>query len=264
METLFIKKVVNYELFNKRPSIVLDGLFSLNNKQEQLITFTENNDNEDYEFILNIENIDKTDLNEDEEKERNNFITCINDEITKTANIMKYLIANIDLHKINVRHYKIYDYSNTPNHLKRKIKPHNHIFDAKKFIIKNCIDKTKMNTIISQITLSTSNENNELKLMAYFIISKIIDFYNTYNKCLLYSLEILKEHPYIIRYKDDYLVSINPTYFTQKDDTITIAHHNNIKNAFIKVDTTDNSNNNSKSTLINISKNKNNNYEINF
>jgi len=259
METLFIKNIVNTELFNKLPSINTDGIFSVDNKQEQIIKFENNNYNDEYEFILNIDNINNEDLNEDEEKDKNNYISMINEEYKKLTTIIKYIIANIDIEKVIIPDYKIYDYSNIPKNLKSKIKSHNHIFDAKKFIMKNNIDKTIINTIISKMKNKELKETNELKIIAFFIITKIMDIFDKYNKCLLYSLELLKEYPYIFRYKDDYLITINESYFTINDNNITINHHNIIKNTFIK-----NNNDNKKSTLINIGKNKNNNYEINF
>jgi len=259
METLFIKNIVNGELLNKMPSINTDGIFSVDNKQEQIIRFENNNFNDEYEFILNIDNINNDDLNEEEEKAKNDYILSINEEYKKITSIIKYIIANIDIEKVIIPDYKIYDYSNVPKNLKSKIKSHNHIFDAKKFIMKNNIDKTNINAIISKMKNKDLKDSNELKIIAFFIIIKIMDILDKYNKCLLYSLELLKEYPYVFRYKDDYLLSINDSYFTITDNNITLMHYNIIKNAFIK-----NNNDNKKSSIINISKNKNNNYEIIF
>ena len=247
METLFIKKLANEELFNKLPSVVLDDLFCFsdtNNTNEKQLTFINNDSNnkEEYEYIINIENIDNTNLTDEEEKEKNNYIAMINEENTKINTIITYLINNCYLNKVTIPYYKVYDYSNTPNNLRRKIKTHNHIFDIKKFILKNKI---------------TSIDTNYIKNMSNFILTKSIELLYNYNKCLLYSLQILKEHSYLIRHKNDYLVSIIPTFFTIINDEITINHYNKIKNTY-------NKNDNKYSTIINIAKNKNNIYEITF
>ena len=223
METLFIKKLVNKELF--------------------CLSETNDENKEDYEYIINIDNIDNTNLNEEEEKVKDSFIAMANEELNRINAIVNYFSTNINVNKVFVPYYKVYDYSNTPNNLKRKINTHNHIFDIKKFILKNNIDKNKN--------------------MAEFILSKIFELLSEYNKCLLYSLLLLKEHPYLIRYKTDYLVSINPTLFTIINDEINIHHHNKIKNAYIKNDDKK-PQTNTKSTIIKIIKNKNNIYEITF
>jgi hypothetical protein len=249
METLFIKKIINKELFNITPSIILDGLFCSSIDKE--LVFTKNDNNDEYEFIINIDNIDTTNLTNDEENDTNIYIKMVNEEYNKITNNIKYLIANIDLKKLIIQDYKVNDYSDTPNYLKKKIKTH--IYDAKKFIIKNNIDKNKINNTISQITNNEiqPTEINEIKLILYFVLIKFIDLYNCYNKSILYSLELLREYPYLIRYKDDYLVSINPAFFTITNDEITIMHLNTINNAYAKT-----SNANINSSKINISKNK--------
>ena len=153
METLFIKKLVNKELF--------------------CLSETNDENKEDYEYIINIDNIDNTNLNEEEEKDKDSFIAMANEELNRINAIVNYFSTNINVNKVFVPYYKVYDYSNTPNNLKRKINTHNHIFDIKKFILKNNIDKNKN--------------------MAEFILSKIFELLSEYNKCLLYSLLLLKE-----------------------------------------------------------------------
>lgn len=238
METLFIQKIINKELFNKTPSIILDGLFCSNE-----LLYTTNDDNE-YEFIINIDN---SNLTEEEEKEKNIFMSLLNEEQNRITNNMKFLIENLNLTKITVQDYKIYDYSDMPNYLKKKMKTHN--CDAKKFIIKNNIDKNKLISTIAQLTNNEIKivQLNEIKLIAYFIIIKIIDLFDLYHKSILYTLELLKEHPYLFRCKNEYLMSINPAFFSIKNEEISILHFNTINNAYAKT--------NSHSSTIHIAKN---------
>jgi hypothetical protein len=246
METLFIQKIINKELFNKTPSIILDGLFC-----SKELLYTTNDDNKDeYEFIINIDN---TNLTDEEDKEKNTFISILNEEQNRITTNMKFLIDNLDLTKISIQDYKVIDYSDMPNYLKKKMKTHN--YDAKKFIIKNNIDKNKLICMIAQLTNNDeikTVQTNELKLIGYFIVSKIIDLFNLYLKSILYTLELLKEHPYLFRYKNEYLISINPAFFTITNNEISILHFNTINNAFTKAPQ---KNNNIHSSTIHISKN---------
>jgi len=261
METLFIKNIINYNLFDKQPNILLDGLLNYYDTKKEIFFFTNNKDDnkDDYEIIINIDN---SNLSENEEEDKNNFIKLINDEINRIKKIFEYLIINIDINKLTIPYYKIYNYNDIPKNLRSKIKVHNHIFDIKKFIIKNNINKDEISNTIA-LLLNKNNKDlilNDHKIMIFYILIKIFEFYNIYNKCLLYSLETLNEYPYIIRNKEEYLININSNLFTILNDKIEINHFNKIKNVFGK----NNDKNILNTTTILISKNNNKNYELSF
>jgi len=240
MEQLFIKNIINNELFNKLPNIKLNGLLNYYDTKENIISF-------DNDYIINID-YNKTDIDENDIKEIDDYLKEIIAELTKVKKVMEYLIVNLQLNKLNIPYYKVYDYSNIPNNLKSKIKT-NHLFDIKKFIIKNGIHKEEL---IKTIKILLAQDElkiniNEMKLMIFFILIKIFELYNIYNKSLLYSIELIKENPNIIKNKNDNLIIINKNNFLINNDIIEINHYNLIKNAYSK-----NNINNKKATVVNI------------
>lgn len=262
MEQFFIKQITDYELFNKQPDVSLNGFFDYYDTKETLLNFNYNNNNEEntYEIVEN--------LSEDEIKEKDDFIKTIDDELLRIKKFFEFLIVNLDLNKITIPYYKTYDYSNVPNNLRSKIKT-NHQFDIKKFLINNGIKKE---TLLPKIELITNKKSNELnlnepKLMLFAILIKIIEIFNCYNKCLLYSKDIVQENPNLIKTKELNLVLINTSLFTMVDNNIEITHFNLIKNAFNK-----NTINNKKATTVSITssnkivivKNTNKTFEIFF
>ena len=74
--------------------------------------------------------------------------------------------------------------------------------------MKNKINRDDIISKIKEMGVSEI-ENDDLKIMIYFILIKIIDIYNTYNKCLVYSINLLEEYPFTIRNKSEYLSVID-------------------------------------------------------
>jgi hypothetical protein len=261
MEFLFIKEIINQELFKKIGDVKLKGLFNYYENKINLIEFNNiNNEKDDFEFIIDDKN-ENDNLTEDEEKEKKEYLEKVDEELSRIKKIMEYLVVNIELLKIQIPHFKIYDYSNVSKHIKSKIKStnHNHPLDIKKFLLKN---KISNDDIVEKLKVLIDNNTdeiklNEFKLMSSFIIITIINIYNYYNKSLEYSKELLKEFPFVIRNKDIKLCKIDNEIINMNNDEIKIKHYGLIKNSYI-------SSNNKIGDFININKNKNKNFEILF
>ena len=268
----FISNITNTDLFNKQPNISLNGIFDYYDTKEILINYDNSNsiDNSNENLNDNFEIIDN--LTEEEEKDKADFIKTLEEEEVRVKKIIEYLIINLDFtnNKIFVPHYKIYDYSNTPNYLKKKIN-NNHPFDLKKFLIKNGVGKGELTPIIETMINKKASDLQltEMKVMTFFILSKILEIYNAYNKSILYSKAILQENPQIIKNKEA-LVSLNPNIMKidiNANNKIEIFHLNTIKNAFSKI-----TNNTKKATSVSINssttiiieKNSNKGFDINF
>jgi hypothetical protein len=253
MENLFIKTIINREIFNNTPSLIIDGIFNYNPEKIDLISFTKNQ--EEFEII------DK-DIDEDLKNKREEMIKVLNEEKRRIIKILEYLIVNIDINKIQLPYYKTYDYNNVSNFMKNKIKKHsnNNFFDIVKFNIKNSINKNK-DLIISQFSTITNikdfNNLNEIKLATFFILIKIIEIFDIYLKSIHYSIDIINENP--LNTNEDYLINMDNKFFNITDDEINIFHHNLIKNSFNK-----NNLNITPSTFIKIKRNSNKNFEIIF
>jgi len=260
MEFLFIKEIINEELFKKIGDVKLKGLFNYYENKINLIEFNNiNNEKDDYEFIIDDKN-ENVNLTEDEEKEKKEYLEKVDEELSRIKKIMEYLVVNIELLKIQVPHFKIYDYSNVSKHIKSKIKStnHNHQLDIKKFLLKNKISNDEIVEKI-KVLIDTTDEIklNEFKLMSSFIMITIINIYNYYNKSLEYSKELLNEFPFVIKNKDIKLCKIDNEIININNDEIKIKHCGLIKNSYI-------SSNNKIGDFINIGKNKNKNFEILF
>lgn len=253
MENLFIKTIINPNLFDNSPSLIIDGIFDYNPEKIDLISFTKNQ--EEFEII------DK-DIDEDLKNKKEEMIKVLIEEKKRIIKILEYLIVNIDIQKIQLPFYKTYDYDNVANYMKNKIKKHsnNNFFDIVKFNIKNSINKNK-ELIISQFSNMTNVKQfdnlNEIKLATFFILIKIIDIFNIYLKSIQYSIDIINENP--SNTNEDYLINMDNKFFNITDDEINIYHHNLIKNSFNK-----NKLNITSSTFIKIKRNSNKNFEIIF
>jgi len=255
MEFLFIKEIINYELFNKIADVKLKGLFNYYQNKIELIEFECNNHlTDDFEFVINNEN---QNLTEEEEKEKKEYLEKVDEELLRIRKIIEFLVVNVELLKIQVPHFKIYDYSNVSKHIKSKIKSNNHQLDLKKFLMKNKIDSDEIIKKTQEL-LDTTNEIklSEFKLMSGFILINVINIYNYYNKCLLYSKELVKEFPFVIKNKDNKLCKIDNEIITMNNDEIKIKHYGLIKNSYMS--------NNKIGDFINIHKNKDKNFEILF
>jgi len=260
MENLFIKTIINRELFDNSPSLIIDGIFDYNPEKIDLVSFTKIQ--EEFEII------DK-DIDEELKNKKDEMIKVLNDENKRIIKILEYLIVNIDIQKIHLPFYKTYDYNNVTNYMKTKIKKHsnNNFFDIVKFNIKNGINKNK-ELIISQFSKMTNNTNikdfdnlNEIKLATFFILIKIIEIFNIYLKSIQYSIDIINENP--SNTNEDYLINMDNKFFNITDDEINIYHHNVIKNSFNK-NMDKNKLSITSSTIIKIKRNSNKNFEIIF
>lgn len=257
MENLFIKNIINQQFFDNSPSLVIDGIFDYNPEKIDLISFTKIQ--EEFEII------DK-DIDEELKNKKDEMIKVLNDEKKRIIKILEYLIVNIDIHKIQLPFYKIYDYDNVSNLMKNKIKKHsnNNFFDIIKFNIKNGVNKNK-EFIISQFSTMTNIKKfdnlNEIKLATFFILIKIIEIFNVYLKSIQYSIDIINENP--LNTNEDILVNMDNKFFNITDDEINIYHHNLIKNSFNK-NIDKNKFSITSSTIIKIKRNSNKNFEIFF
>lgn len=253
MENLFIKTIINREIFDNTPSLIIDGIFDYNPEKIDLVSFKKNQ--EEFEII------DK-DIDEDLKKKREEMIKVLNEEKLRVIKILEYLIVNIDINKIQLPYYKTYDYNNVSNFMKNKIKKHsnNNNFDIVKFNIKNSINKNK-DLIISRFSTITNIKHfdnlNEIKLATFFILIKIIEIFDIYLKSIHYSIDIINENP--LNTNEDYLINMDNKFFNITDDEINISHHNLIKNSFNK-----NNLNITPSTFIKIKRNSNKIFEIIF
>lgn len=257
MENLFIKTIINRQIFDNSSSLIFDGIFDYNPEKIDIVSFTKNQ--EEFEII------DK-DIDDELKNKKDEMIKVLNDEKKRIIKILEYLIINIDINKIQFPFYKIYDYDNVSNYMKNKIKKHsnNNFFDIVKFNIKNNINKNK-DVIISQFSIMTNNKYydnlNENKLAILFILIKIIEIFNIYLKSIHYSIDIINENP--SNTNEDFLINMDNKFFNITDDEINIYHHNLIKNSFNK-NIDKNKFSITSSTIIKIKRNYNKNFEIIF
>ena len=260
MEHFFIKNFINTSLYLKCPSLDLKGIFNYYPDKQSIISFI-SQETEEFEII-----------NKEEDNDLNEMISKLKDEKARIIKLLEFLIVNMDIHKIQLPHYKIYDYENVANHMKNKIKKHsnNNFFDIVKFNLKNGINKDK-EKIIETIRLMTNDDviliKDDFKMAIYFILIKIINLFDIYLKCIHYSIELLNDNPQIIKDDNikDLIVNIDDKLFDLIDDEININHHNLIKNSYNKnVDKNKSSISITSSTIIKLKKNSNKNYEIYF
>lgn len=238
MNKILISNIINQDLYNNQPSLILDGILNYDMNKKELIKFTDTNNNkeEDYEVIDKItdENI----------KEKEEYIKGIKDEIDRINKIMEFLVVNLDINKITIPYYKIYDYSDLPKNLRTKIKSNSHIFDIKKFIIKNKINKDEIETYSKKI-LNKSQLNfnlTENKIMIIFIIIKIFNIYEYYYQNLNYSLNVLNENSDLIKNKNKdnsyiNLINIDKNLIdlNESKTIFSITYFDEIKNGYNKI-----------------------------
>jgi len=256
MEFLFIKKVIDRNLFDNSIDLNINEIFNYYTNKEELIKFENkktNDETNDYEFIIDV---DASPLNEKEEEEMKIYLSMLKEEINRIQKVIEYLIANVDVYKIKLLNYKNYDYDNTSKFIKSKIKSGNHNFDLKKFLMKNKINKDEIIEKFKQMTVKEIGAINDSKLATYYLLIKIMEFFNNYNKSLVYSVKLLEEYPYIYKNKDEYLCEINQKNMNMNNDEINIYHHSLIKNAYTT--------NNKYGDTINLKRGKDKNFEMSF
>jgi len=254
---MYIKKIINQSLYDNSVSLITNGIFDYNPDKIDIISFTKNQ--EEFEII------DK-DMDEDLKNKKEQMINVLNEEKRRIVKILEFLIVNIDIHKIQLPFYKTYDYDNISNFMKTKVKKHPNLFDIQKFNLKNGLTKNK-DIILANFSLMTNINKNELskmndiKLAIFYILIQIIELFDIYLKSIHYSIELINENP--LNTNEDYLIDMDNKFFNITDDEINIFHHNIIKNAFHKNIDKDKMSITS-STIINIKKNSNKNFEIIF
>lgn len=210
MNKTLISNITNQDLFNNQSSLILDGILNYDINKHELLKFTE----EEYEVIDKITDNTSNDTSNEEEE----YIKGVNDEIDRINKIIEFLVVNLDINKMTIPYYKVYDYSDLPKNLRTKVKSNSHIFDIKNFIMKNRINKDEIE-IYSKKILNRNQLNfnlTENKIMIVFILMKIFNIYEYYHKCLNYSLKVLKENPELIKNKNkdgsySNLITINET-----------------------------------------------------
>ena len=122
--------------------------------------------------------------------------------------------------------------------------------------MKNKIDKNEIIEKFKQMTAREIEVINDSKLMTYYLLIKIMEIFNIYNKSLIYSVKLLEEYPYIYKNKDEYLCLIDNKFMNINNDEINIYHHNLIKNTY--------STNNKHADIINLKRGKDKNFEMSF
>jgi len=104
MEFLFIKRIIDKNLFESK-AIIYNDLFNYHSEKTELIKYSNENtdktdnernkDKDEYEFVS------LTPLNEKEEEEMKNYLLQVKEEITRIEKVIEYMIVNIpDIHKI--------------------------------------------------------------------------------------------------------------------------------------------------------------------
>lgn len=246
MNKILISNITNQDLYNNQSSLILDGILHYDINKQELIKFTDttnttNNTEEEYEVIDKITD-DNNDKNELEE-----YVKGIKEEIDRINKIMEFLVVNLDINKMTIPYYKVYDYSDLPKNLRTRVKSNSHIFDIKKFIMKNKINKDDIEAYSKKI-LNRSQLNfnlTENKIMIVFILMKIFNIYEYYHQSLNYSLKVLKENPELIKNKEKdgsfiNLININETKnkelmnLNDLKTTFSISYFDEIKNGYNK------------------------------
>ena len=224
----FISSIYDNDIYIKTPNISYKGLLDYYENKEEIIKYeNEKVENEEFEIIDKDDNID-------EHKEmREGLMKGFDEERKRVKKVIEYLIVNMDMNSLELPYYKTYDYGDVPKYMKTKIKKHPNYFDINIFMNKN-----KMNKEFLIDLFDVKVDINKLsihKICIYHIFYKIFDLYNQYNKALIYSIELLKIYPNLL--KDDkyldYLVKINPNQFNIINDEIRINHLNELKNAYV-------------------------------
>ena len=103
-----IKNIINKRLFDIQPSLNIDSLFLYNINNENILKFnnlTLDKTEDDFVYINDINENEY--LNEIEEKEKEDYIKTIQEEIIRINKIMEYLVINININKINIPNYQI-------------------------------------------------------------------------------------------------------------------------------------------------------------
>jgi len=262
MTNFFISSIYDKDIYLKTPNVSYKNILDYDENKSEIITFNYvdigNDNTEEFEII------DKDDIQDKDDKKelRDGLMKGFDEERIRVMKVIEYLLVNIDINKIELPYYKSYNYGEVPKYMKTKIKKHVNHFDINIFINKNKINKDYI------LKLFNINELNN-KVVIYHILYKILDIYNHYNKALIYSIELLKKYPDLL--KDDkyldYLIKINPNQFVIKNDEIQILHLNEIKNAYSRKEETNKRNNiqmliQNSSTIIFHKENKN--YKILF
>lgn len=246
MNKILISNITNQDLYNNQSSLILDGILNYDINKQELIKFTDTTNTtiteEEYEVIDKI-----TDDNNDNNNELEEYIKGVKEEIDRINKIMEFLVVNLDINKMTIPYYKVYDYSDLPKNLRTKVKSNSHIFDIKKFIIKNKINKEDIEAYAKKI-LNRSQLNfnlSENKIMIVFILMKIFNIYEYYHQSLNYSLKVLKENPELIKNKEkdgSYINLININENKNKElmnlndlkTSFSITYFDEIKNGYNK------------------------------
>ena len=186
MEHLFIKDIIDYNLFNNTPSIITNNLFNYYDTKEIIVPFDNNNDNNEEFEVINIEKEKSHDII--------NYLNDINKEKARVLKVLEFLIVNIDINKLELPNYKKpSNYDDVPKYLKNKIRKHpNNPFDINKFFLKNNLKKDEIIKMLedmsddfqSRITNSEQmwqNKESHAKIIGYLegsIHNKIYELLN--------------------------------------------------------------------------------------
>jgi len=265
MENIFIKEIINKSDYDKIPNIYYPNILinSVNNNdiQKELIIYDNKTDTDDYILIEN-ENENKNDIHVN-----NDLLERYISEHKKVIKIIEFMLINLNIFEINILNYKIYNYddNNTSKFIKNKIsKRQLNIFDIKNFLLKNNV---KREETLLKISIMTSkdyeiiNKNTDnIKLGIYYIIIKILDIFNYYNKALLYSINLIKE---LNEIKPENLAELGLFIMLEDTNEIKIKHLNLIKNAYVK-DTKKHSIEVTNGNYISIKKNENKKFVLSF
>lgn len=186
----------------------------------------------------NLQNtINKKPLNESELIFYNELINKYRNEFYRICNIKNHFIQLY----IDANNYK-------PVHLSSKCKEREYCTskcDLKEFIyllkdIKNTFDfitsiKTSYKELLTKFNINI-DINGNCNIEIIFILIKVCDLFDKYISILLYSIQLIKTKPYIIRYSDDFLINITDNCFFKytEDKSIYINPVNTILDIYLK------------------------------
>ena len=228
----YIKKII----INKFDLSYISNSINMQNKEMIKNIDKQINKLSNEQFLISsgteiINNIDVSQLNDNEIEKLNKYKKDVKNEINRVNTIRKLFIDEyIDATKLKNVHlsHKCCKRKNN-NTSKCMITNFINVLDKEGRTNKNI--KANYKQILLNNEIDDIKVNNSHNPMCYIII-KIYDLFNYYIQTLIYSLKILEDKQELIRYDDIYLFDFNKNkYFVlNENNTIIIKHMNIIQN----------------------------------
>ena len=232
----YIKKII----INKYDLSYISNSINIENKEIIKDIDKQINNLSNEQFLISsgtemINNIDVSQLNDNEIEKLNKYKIDVKNEINRVNTIRKLFIDEyIDATKLKNVHL-----SNTcckrknNNTSKCMITDFINVLDKEGRSNKNI--KTNYKQVLLNNKIDDIKVNNSHNPMCYIII-KIYDLFNYYIQTLIYNLKILEDKQELIRYDDIYLFDFNKNkYFVlNEDNTIIIKHMDIIQNIILE------------------------------